>query len=97
MAEVRMDYGVVGNVASGFMTAADTMKKVSTVLEAAIQILRVTAFLSLGSTVWMERYLSNIKPRLDRLAATCEEMGNDLRAAIADHQQADQSAAPTFQ
>jgi hypothetical protein len=96
MAEVRMDYGAVGNVASGFLNTADILKKVSVVLEAAIAVLRATAWISLGSTAFAERYLSNIKPRVDRLAATCEEMGHDLRGAIADHQRADESAAPNF-
>jgi uncharacterized protein YukE len=96
MAEVRMDYGAVNNVASGFGTTADLLHTVSVVLEAAIRVLQATAWISFGATAFAERYLSNIKPRVDRLAATCEEMGNDLKLAIQDHQQADSDAAPTF-
>ena len=43
-----------------------------------------------------ERYLSNVKPRVDRLAATCEEMGGDLKATIADHQKADAEGGTAF-
>lgn len=96
MAEVRMDYGAVNNVATGFSTTAEVLQKVSVVLEAAIRVLQATAWISFGSTAFAERYLSNIKPRVDRLAATCEEMGGDLRGAIRDHQQADSDTAPSF-
>jgi uncharacterized protein YukE len=96
MAEVRMDYGAVNNVANGFQQTSEVLHTVSTVLEAAIHVLQATAWISFGSTAFAERYLSNIKPRVDRLAATCEEMGGDLRGAIADHQKADSDTAPTF-
>lgn len=96
MAEVRMDYGAVNNVANGFQQTSEMLHAVSVVLEAAIRVLQATAWISFGSTAFAERYLSNIKPRVDRLAATCEEMGGDLKVAIQEHQQADADAAPTF-
>ncbi len=97
MAEVRMDYGAVGQVASGFQNTSEILKRVSMILEAAINVLRVTAWISFGATEFARRYLENIKPRVDRLAATCEEFSVDLGGAIADHQGADQEAAPDFQ
>ena len=96
MAEVRMDYGAVNNVANGFQQTSEVLHTVSVVLEAAIHVLQATAWISFGATAFAERYLSNIKPRVDRLGATCEEMAGDLRGAIADHQKADADAAPTF-
>jgi WXG100 family type VII secretion target len=96
MAEVRMDYGAVNNVANGFQQTSEVLHAVSVVLEAAIHVLQATAWISFGATAFAERYLSNIKPRVDRLAASFEEMGGDLRAAIADHQRADSDTAPTF-
>lgn len=96
MAEVRMDYDAVGNVSQGFGVAATTLKAVSVALEVAIRAAQAATIISLGSSQALARYLSNIKPRVDRLAATCEEMSNDLRVAIAEHMQADQSARGQF-
>jgi hypothetical protein len=97
MSQVSMDYGVVGNVAQGFDTAADTLSKAANIIEAALQVLRAAAFISFGATAMFERYLEGVKPRVEKLGATCQEMGQDLRDAIRDHQAADQDAAPTFQ
>jgi hypothetical protein len=96
MAEVRMDYGTVNNVANGFQQTAEVLHGVSVVLEAAIVALKTAAFFTLGGTAFAERYLSNVKPRVDRLAATCEEMGGDLKATIADHQKADAEGGTAF-
>jgi hypothetical protein len=91
-----MDYQAVAGVASGFDTAAATLKVTGTILEAAIVALKAASFFTLGTTKMLEQYLANIKPRVDRLGATCEEMAGDLRAAIADHQQADTGGAGNF-
>lgn len=91
-----MDYGVVSGIANGFAQVGQTLKVVAKALEAAIMILKATAFISLGATKFLEMYLANIKPKVVKLSETCEEMAEDLRIAIREHQQADSSAAPTF-
>lgn len=96
MAQASMDYEGVNGIANGFDAVSDVLRTVSTILEAAITILRVTAFISLGSTEWLRMYLENIKPRVDQLAATCGEMSQDLKAAVQQHRQADEAGAGQF-
>lgn len=89
--ETYMDKDAVRSIAQGFDTASDTLKAVAMALEAAMTILRVTAFVGLVGGAALERYLANIKPRVDKLAATCEEMAEDLRQAVALREQAEQA------
>lgn len=96
MAEVRMDYDAVYAVAGGFAEAAQRLQALSQSLEVLIRAAQVATFITLGATRALERYLSNIKPRVDRLAATCEEMAMDLRIAVREHIMADTGAAGQF-
>jgi len=96
MADVSMDYDVVQGISDGFGTAGDTLKAVSTALEAAINILRATAFVGLVGGLALERYLSGIKPNVDKLAATCEEMQLDLIGAITSLRDGDNSGSQRF-
>ncbi|NIM94891.1 MAG: hypothetical protein GTO18_14415 [Anaerolineales bacterium] len=88
-----MDYDVVGKYADNFARLSETFKRVSKVLQAAIAILRASAFMGSFGSAALARYLSGIKPHIDRLAATCAEFESDLRVAIRTHQEADAAAA----
>ena len=96
MAQATMDYGGVDTIATGFQASGETLQVVSKVLEAAIAALTVAAFISFGTTEFLKKYLENIKPKVDTLAATCLEMSDDLQFAIQQHQEADENAAPKF-
>jgi hypothetical protein len=96
MADVSMDYDVVQGIADGFGVAGDTLQGVSAALEAAINILRVTAFVGLVGGLALERYLSGIKPNVDKLAATCQEMQQDLIGAIVSLRDGDTSGSQRF-
>ena len=73
------------NVATGFDTVGSVLNVVSMALEAAIMALKAASFISLGATAWMERYLSNIKPKVDTLAKKCDEIGTDISKSIELH------------
>ena len=57
MADVSMDYDVVGNMADGFSAASDTLKAVSQALEIAIGILKATAFFGMVGNLALAAYL----------------------------------------
>ncbi len=96
MAEVSMDYEAVQAMADGFSTAADTLQNVSKALEVAIGILKASAFFGLVGNMALAHYLEGIKPNVDRLAATCQELNQDLVNAIRYVRDGDQSAVSRF-
>lgn len=96
MADVRMDYEVVENMAAVFRTAGDTLQAINKVLEAAIMTLRATAFIGLVGGYAVERYLSNIQPRVERLAETCSELNLDLLGAVTSLRDGDTEGSQRF-
>ena len=91
MAETYMDTDRMKVVARGFDNVGSVLKVVSMALEAAIMALKAASFISLGATAWLERYLSNIKPKVDTLGKKCDELGEDINQSIAFHVQAAKS------
>ncbi len=87
---VQMDYSVIGNVSKGFDTASQTLTVVGKTLDAAVQILRASAFLSMGTTLALAQYLSNIEDKVNNLANICENRFSiPLSNAIGDHRRGD--------
>ena len=80
-----METDKMKNGATGFDTVGSVLNVVSMALEAAIMALKAASFISLGATAWMERYLSNIKPKVDTLAKKCDEIGTDISKSIELH------------
>jgi len=93
---VQMDYDVVQAMADGFNTAADVLDGVSTALEIAINVLKATAFIGLVGGYAVAMYLEQIKPAVDRLAETCNEMNLDLIGAITYLRDGDSEASQRF-
>jgi uncharacterized protein YukE len=96
MAEVSMDYDAVQGMSDGFSTAADTLRAVGQALEVAIAILKATAFLGLVGNMALASYLEGIKPNVDRLGNTCEELSMDLIGAIVSLRDGDYSGSQRF-
>ena len=86
---VQMDYTVIGDVSKGFGTARDTLTTVGKVLELLVNVLRATAFASLGTTAALAQYLDTIKVKVNNLAKVCNEFSDDLARAIGDHKKGD--------
>jgi hypothetical protein len=87
---VEMDYQVIGDVSKGFSTASQVLTTVGKVLEALVQILRATAFFSMGTSAALAQYLDNIKQKVENLANICENrFAQPLMAAIGDHRKGD--------
>jgi hypothetical protein len=87
--EVQMDYDVIQAVSRGFSQVADQLKKIGKALEIAVQILRATAFLSLGINEALARWLEGIQKAVENLAKVCMEFSGDLARAITDHKVGD--------
>jgi hypothetical protein len=96
MAEVSMDYDTVQRMADGFNHSADVLKAVSQALEVAIGILKATAFIGLVGNLALAHYLEGIKPNVDRLSQTCDELNHDLLGAIVSLRDGDNSGSQRF-
>lgn len=86
---VEMDYDVIKSVSDGFRAAAEALEAIGKILEVAIQALRAAAFASLGTSLALANYLENIKKKVEKLAALCQEFSGDLARAIQDHRRGD--------
>ena len=86
---VQMDYEAIQRVSNGFNTAKQTLTGVGKVLEVLINVLRATAFFSLGTSAALANYLELIKKKVEKLAKICEEFAGDLAKAITDHKNGD--------
>lgn len=95
-ADVRMDYEVVQAMADGFRAAADQLHAVDRALEAAIVVLKASAFVGMVGNLGLSAYLENIRPNVTRLAATCDELHHDLIGAIASLRDGDHSGSLRF-
>lgn len=96
MAEVSMDYEAVEAMSDRFGTSSEALEAVSKALEVAIAILKATALFGLVGNAALAHYLEGIKPNVDRLAATCEELRLDLLGAIVSLRDGDNSGSQRF-
>ncbi len=96
MAEVSMDYDAVQRMSDGFKNSSETLQAVSKALEIAIGILKATAFFGMVGNLALAHYLEGIKPNVDRLANTCDEMSMDLIGAIVSLRDGDNSGSQRF-
>jgi uncharacterized protein YukE len=88
-----MDYEAIQKISNQFGSLSDKFKKVAKVLQAAILILKASAFVGTFGSAALERYLSGILPHMNRLAGTTSEMAGDLAKAIAERKEADEAIA----
>ncbi len=96
MAEVSMDYDAVQKMSDGFRTSSETLEGVSKALEVAIAVLKASALFGLVGNAALAQYLEGIKPNVDRLAATCSELSQDLMGAIVSLRDGDYSGSQRF-
>lgn len=93
---VEMTYAPIQAVSKGFQTMAQTLKTIGKALEIAIQILRASAFASMGTSLAMANYLDVIKQKVEKLGKLCTEFSNDLKRAVDDHKKGDYRAGSYF-
>jgi hypothetical protein len=71
-----------------FNTFGTTLNTIATLLQAAIQILRAASFISMGSTVAAERFLSYWQPKIKQAGKLCQELAQDAIQSAADWERA---------
>ncbi|MDW8299639.1 MAG: hypothetical protein RML95_09910 [Anaerolineae bacterium] len=96
MADVAMDYEVVGRMAKIFGTSGEVLKTVGTVLEIAAKVLKASAFFGLIGNLALAYYLDNIATKCKTLSETCIEMDGDLQGAIKALRDGDYSGSTRF-
>lgn len=94
--EVFMDIPVVQRMAENFGHFSEILKGVSKALEAALMILRATAFVGLIGGAVVERYINMIKPNVDKMAAKMAELQSDVNGAILSYRDGDNSGSTRF-
>ena len=93
---VYMDIPAVQTMAQGFHNFSDLLRGISKVMEAAMTTLKATAFVGLVGGAAVERYLSIIKPRVDKLSTKCEEINRDLNDAIKAYRDGDRTGSQRY-
>ena len=94
--EVFMDIPQVQKIAEAFGSFREILQGVSKTLEMVITVLKATAFVGLVGGIMLERYLSVVKPRIDRMAEKMVELQSDLQGAIGNYQTGDESGSSRF-
>lgn len=93
---VYMETDRVESIADGFERAADVLRMVSKALEAAMMLLKSTAFIGMVGGMAVERYIATIKPQIDDLADYCDEICGDLHTAVQLFINGDEEGASRF-
>lgn len=94
---VQVDYDALRSAANGFKSSSTMLKAVLVVVVGVIMVLRSQAFISLFSARLADQFENQIKPTMERLIATLDEMGDDLLLVIKDFDEKDTTGASGFQ
>lgn len=94
--EIFMDVPAVQNMSSRFNDIGEVLKGVSNVLEVCMTILKTTAFIGLVGGMAVERFISTLKPIIDKLSAESLELGHDLAEAATAYQNGDAIGGTRF-
>lgn len=94
--EVYMDIPQVQKMAESFKNFGDTLRDVAKKLEAAITVLKLSAFVGLVGGYAVQHFLQIVKPRVEKLAQKMDELSGDLTGAINHYRDGDESGSSHF-
>ena len=94
--EVYMDIPQVQRMAQSFGTFGEVLQQVGKALEAAIWVLRITAFVGDVGDFAIAQWLSDYKPIVDGLAQKMLELRGDIESAINNYQTGDITGSTHF-
>jgi hypothetical protein len=94
--EVFMNVPAVRGIARNFGQMRDVLQAASRSLETAVATLKATAFMGLVGGYAVADFLENVQPMVDRYAARCDEMENDLNASATAYENGDAQGATRF-
>jgi len=86
--ERHMDPAKVRAMGQTLETMSSILKTVSTILEVQMTILKTTAFIGLVGGLAVERYLAQIKPKIDDMAKMTAELSQDAILSAQDWEKA---------
>lgn len=86
--EVYMAPDRVRMISRAFTGFSTILKAVNTTLEAQMMILKASAFCGLVGAAAVERHIAAIQPEVERLAAKCQELGEDVENSVKKWEQA---------
>jgi hypothetical protein len=91
-----MDIPAVRGIARNFGQMENVLRVAGRSMETAIATLKTTAFVGLVGGYAVAHFLEQIKPTVDRYAAKCNEMENDLNASATAYQNGDARGSTRF-
>jgi uncharacterized protein YukE len=94
---VEVDFDALRSVSNGFKTSSLAIKTMLIALTGAVMFLRATAFVSKFSGMVADRVENEIKPPIENLMKSLDEMADDLLKAIEDMSAADDTAKQNFE
>lgn len=94
--EVYMDVPKVMDMGKKFEDIGQVVQGVSTALQAMITVLKATAFVGLFGNMVLTQFLETMKPKIDKLAEDCTEIGGDLAASARAYQNGDAMGSTRF-
>lgn len=94
--EVYMNVPAVRKMARNFSAISTVLKNVSKTLQVLTNILKSTAFVGMVGGYAVERYISTLKPQIDRMVKESAEISKDLRAAAEAYERGDAQGALRF-
>jgi uncharacterized protein YukE len=94
--EIFMDVPAVRNVATRFGEMGETLQGVNKAMEAAIAMLKASAFVGLFGNYAYAQYLEQLQPIVEDYANKCVEMSGDLQASAEAYERGDAAGATKF-
>jgi hypothetical protein len=92
-----MEYAPVENAEKQYMEAHGLLEATSKALEQASNILKILAMFGLVGNRAATKFIDQIKPKVDGLAAQCKEMSEDIKGARVALQFGDFTGSARFQ
>lgn len=94
--QVYMETNRVRDFSAQFGGFNNTLQTVSNALEVAITILDATAFIGMVGGTAVARYLEQFQPVIQQAADKCDEIRNDLTAAVEAFENGDATGSTRF-
>jgi hypothetical protein len=94
--EIFMDIQAVKDISGQFENMNDSLTQTSNAMQAAITLLKASAFVGLIGNQAVASYLEQLKPQIDGYAAKCAEMAGDLLKSAEAYERGDAQGAAKF-
>jgi uncharacterized protein YukE len=94
--EIFMDVPAVQNMARRFDQMNQVLTAANRAIQAAITVLKTTAFVGLVGGYAVAQYMEQIQPRIQETAEKCGELGQDLRSSAEAYERGDAIGATRF-